>query len=124
MKVKEIKNRKTNPQSPCKQNLILHAIKHRQDISLQKSTRIEPPSLPFDEPNSYNECIFIGRKYNDQLYFLNQVDSNTDLLDDVLLKRVVVQPTEKPRSVGPHKLKLEKIRNKRKSSLKNKNSGV
>ena len=31
-----------------------------------------------------------------------------------------MQPTEKPRSVGPHKLKLKKITNKKKSRLKNK----
>ena len=33
-------------------------------------------------------------EYNDWLCFLNQVDSNTDLLDNVLLKIVIVQPTK------------------------------
>ena len=85
---------------------MLHVIKHRQDISLKNSTRIEPPFLPFDEPNSCNDCIFMDQKYNDQLCFLSQVDLNTDLLDNVFLKKVVLEPTEKPRSVGPDKSKL------------------
>ena len=52
--------------------------------------------------------------------FFNQVDLNTDLLDNALLKKVVVQPTENPRSVGPHKSKSEKTTNKKKLNLKNK----
>ena len=45
-------------------------------------------------------------------YVFNQIGSNTDLLDNFLLKRVTVQPTEKTRSVGPHKLKSKTITNK------------
>ena len=103
LKVNGIKNKKTKPPSPPRRNLILNAIKHRPDISLWKSTKIEPPFLPFNEPNSCNDCIFMDQQYNDQLCFLNQVDLNTDVFDDMLFKRVVAQPTEKPRSVGPHK---------------------
>ena len=65
LKVKGIKNGKTKPPSLYKQNQMLNAIKHCQDISLWKSTRIEPPFLPFDEPNSCNDCVFIDQKYND-----------------------------------------------------------
>ena len=51
---------------------------------------------------------------------LIQVDSNTDLLDKVILTEVVTQPTKKPRSVGPHKLISKKIDNKKKARLENK----
>ena len=50
----------------------------------------------------------------------NQVDLNTDLLDKVTLTEVVLQPTEKPRSVGPKELILKKNGNKRNSRLGNK----
>ena len=46
--------------------------------------------------------------------------STTNLLDDVVLTEVVLRPTEKPRSVGQHKLILKKNGNKRKSRLGNK----
>ena len=38
----------------------------------------------------------------------NQVDSTTDLLDEVVLTGVVMQPTKKLRSVAPHKSILKK----------------
>ena len=64
----------------------------------------------------------MDRKYNDWLCFLHQVDSNTDLLDNVLLKRVVVQPTEKLKNIGPHKLKSKTTMKKNHATKKN--SGV
>ena len=105
LKVKGGKNEKTKPPSPCQRNRMLHAIKHCQNTSLRNSTRMIPPFLPSDEPNFCNDYIFMDPEYNDQLCFINQVDSNTDLLDNVILQQVVMQPTEKPRSVGPHKLR-------------------
>ena len=35
---------------------------------------------------------------------LNQIDSSTNLLDELVLTGVVTQQTKKTRSVGPHKL--------------------
>ena len=35
---------------------------------------------------------------------LNQVDASTNLLDKVVLPKVVTRPTKKSRNVGPHKL--------------------
>ena len=49
-----------------------------------------------------------------------QVDANTDLLEEVILTEVVPRPTEKPRSVGPHKLISKEYGNKKKSRLENK----
>jgi len=81
---------------------------------------MKPPFLPFDEPNLCNDYISMDPEYSYQSVFLNQTDSNIDLLDNVLLTKVVLRPTEKPRSVGPHESKSEKTRNKKKSRLKNK----
>ena len=72
---------------------MLHVIKHRHNTSLWNSTRILPPFLLFDEPNLCNDYIFMNPEYNDRLCSLNQVDSNTDLLDNVILQQVVIQPT-------------------------------
>ena len=76
----------------------------------------------FNEPNLCNDYIFMDTGYSDHFYhcFPNQVNLNTDLLDNVLFKKVVVQPTKKSRSVGPHKSKLEKTTSQKKSCFKNK----
>ena len=49
-----------------------------------------------------------------------QVDSNTNLLDKMILTEVVIQPIKKSRSIGPHKLVSNKIGNKKKADLENK----
>ena len=75
---------------------MLHSINQCQNTSLKEFTRMEPPFLPFDEPNLCNNCIFIDQNYDDRLYFFKQVDSNTDLLDNVLLiKSLYDQPKTK-----------------------------
>ena len=79
---------------------------------------MKPLSVPFDESNLCNNYISMDPEYNDHFCFFNQVDSNIDLT------KVVVRPTKKPRSVGPHKSKLEGTTNRKKSRLKNKKSGV
>ena len=81
------------------------------------------PYLPSDELNLCNDYIFIDSKYNDQCFF-NQVDSNTNLLDNVILRQVVMQPTKKPRSVGSHKLKSKTTMYRKETYLKTRNSGV
>ena len=65
------RNRNNNkPPSPCRQNRMLRALNHCQDITDHAPKK---------------------------------VDSNTDLVDEVILTEVVLRPTKKPRSVGPHK---------------------
>ena len=51
---------------------------------------------------------------------LNQVDLSTNFPDKVILTKVVIQPIEKLKSVGPHKLIPKKNMNKKKSRLENK----
>ena len=36
----------------------------------------------------------MNSEYNDRLFFLNQVDLDTDLLDNVNLHQVVIKPTK------------------------------
>ena len=50
----------------------------------------------------------------------NQVDSSINLLDKMVLTKVVTRPTKKTKGVGSHKLIPKKTRNKRKSRLENK----
>ena len=104
---------------------MLHDINLCQKTSLHGSTRMKPPFVPFvpfDKPNICNDYIFMESEYNDRSCYLIQVDLNTNMVDNVLLKKVVVQPTKKPRSVGPHKSKLKKTTNKKRSRLNNKKS--
>ena len=122
LKIKGRENDKTKNSSPCRRNRMLRAINLRQDGSLYGSTRMKPPFLSFNEPNLCNDYIFMDLEYSDRFchHFFNQVDSNTDLLDNVLLKKVDVRPTKKPRSISLHKLKSERTTNKKKSHLKDK----
>ena len=98
-----------------------------QDDIICRSTRSKSSLLYFDKLDIDNNHLLIDSEHNDHsvpnfpLQFApNQVDSTTDLLDNVVLTKVVIRPTEKPRSVGPHKSKLKKNDNKRKSHLENK----
>ena len=124
LKVKERKNRKTKTPSPCQQNRMLHAIKHCQNTFLWNSTRMLPSFLPFDEPNLCNDYIFMNSEYNNRLCFLNQVDSDTDLLDNMILHQIIIQPTKKPRNIGPHKSRSKTTTYKRNHASKTRNSGV
>ena len=78
------KEGKIKTPSPCRWNRMLCAIDICQNTSLSEFTRMKLPFLPFDKPNLCNDQILIDTEYIDHFYFLNQVDSNTDLLDDVL----------------------------------------
>ena len=99
----------------------------RQDDTVCRSRRFKLSILHFNKLDIDNNHLSTNSEYDNysSIYFPiesapNQVDSTTDLLDDVVLTEVVLQPTEKPRSVGPHKSILKKNGNKRKSRLGNK----
>ena len=113
--------------SPCRQNWMLCSLNHRQDTTVRKNTKLKSSFFSFKELNMSNGDLSTNSEYDD--FFntnfplhpaLNQVDLNTNLLDNVILTEVVLQPTKKPRSVGPHKLISKKNGNKRKSRLGNK----
>ena len=74
-----------------------------------------------------NAYILRDPEYIDRFYInfsfhfvLEQNPSETDQLDNVVLRKEVVQQTKKPRSVGPHKSKPEKTISKKKKHKKNK----
>ena len=76
----------------------------------------KPPS-----PRRQNRMLrVINHRQHISNHTFIQVDSNTDLLDKMILTEVVTRPTKKPRSVGPHKLISKKIDNKKKARLENK----
>ena len=68
-----------------------------QDAALRESTKMKLPFLPFDEPILCNDYISRNQEYNDRFCInfpchcgLNRVDSDTDLLDNVLLTKFIL----------------------------------
>ena len=125
-----MKNCKTKTPSPRRRNRMFCAINLCQNAILQRATKMKPPFLPFDELNLCNDCILWDSEYIDRFcinfsYYcvLNQVDLDTNLLDNVILRKVILRPTTKPRSVGPHKLKSKKTTSKKHHPSKTKNPG-
>ena len=123
MKVKGRQSYKNKAPSPCRWNRILCAIICCQDAIIQRSTRFKLSLLHFNELDIDNNHVLTNSEYDDQSGFnfplqfaLNQVDSTTNLLDDVVLTKVVLRPTEKPRSVGLHRLIPKKLEAKRNHS--------
>ena len=125
--VKGRKRGNTKPPSPRRQNRMLCSLNHCQDITTRENTKLKSSLVPFEKlimdngdlstKSEYDNCSNI----NFQLYHaLNQVDLNTNLLDEVILTKLVLQRNKKPRSVGPQKLISKKNGNTRKSRLGNK----
>ena len=87
--------------------------------------------LPPEETNLCDDFIFKEPGYFDlfQINFsrhcvFGNVLSDSNPLDNVVLWREVVQPTRKPRSIGPHKSKPTKTTSKKKTNQKNKKSRI
>ena len=125
-----VKGRKSgNTKAPFtdRRNRILRALNLRQDVTLRGPTNLKSPLLPFDELNMGNNHLSTDSGYNNHSCInflfhrtLNQGDLSTDLLDKVILTKIVPRPTGKLRSTGPHKLISKKIDNKKKAHLENK----
>ena len=125
--VKGRKSGNTKAPSPCRRNWMLCSLNHRQDITVHENTELESFLLLFKELNMGNGDLSTNSEYDNlpNINFplhhaLNQVDSNTNLLDEVILTVVVLRPTKKPRSVDPHKSISKKNGNKRISRVKSK----
>ena len=108
---------------------MLHANICCQDDIIHKSTRFKL-SL-FHSNQIDNNHLSTNSEYNDYFvlnfplqFTFNQVGSTTDPLDKVVLTEIILRPTKKPKSVGPHKSILKKNGNKRKYTKKTRNSGV
>ena len=98
-----------------------------QDDIIRQSTRFKPPLLHSNKFDMNYNHLSVDSTHTDHSilnfppqFTSNQVDSTTNLFDKVVLTEVVLQPTEKPRSVGPHKSISKKNGNKKKSRLENK----
>ena len=108
MKVKGRKSYKAP--SPHRQNRMLCAIIRRQDDIICRSTRFKSSILHSNKLDIDNNYLLTNSEYNDYsninfpLQFApNQVDPTTNLLDDVVITEIVLRPTKKPRSIGPHR---------------------
>ena len=124
--VKGRKSGYTKAPSPCRRNWMLRSLNYRQDITARRYTKLKTSLLPFEELNMGNDNLSNNSEYDNRSniifpfhHTLNQIDSNTDLVDRVILIEVVLQPTKKTRSVGPNKSISKKNGNKRKSRLEN-----
>ena len=100
--VKGRKSGNTKALSPCKRNWILCSLNHCQDIKVRENKKLESSLLPFEELNMGNSDLSTNSEYDNRFnnnfpihHALNQVDSNTDLLDKMILTEVVLRPTEK-----------------------------
>ena len=81
-----------SPSPPCKRNWMLCSLNHRQDITVRENTKLKASLLPFKELNMGNgdlstnsECDNCSNINSPLHHSLNQVDSNTNLLDEVIL---------------------------------------
>ena len=104
--VKGRKSNNTKAPSPCRQNWVLCVPNLCQNVTLHGSTKLKPYLLPFEELDIGNDHLSIDSGYDNRSCInypfycaLNQVDLSTDLLDKLILTKVVIQPTEKTRSV-------------------------
>ena len=105
---------KTSLPSPYRQKQMVRAIDLYQDATRQEYMEVKPTFLPYGELDLYNNYMLKDLNYIDCFsnnfpchFVLNQVDCDTNLLDNVNFTKNILQPTRKQRSVGPHKLKSE-----------------
>ena len=89
--VKGRKRGNTKPPSPRRRNRMLCSLKHCQDITVRKNTKLKASLLPYEEINIGIDHLSTNSEYNNRSsinfplhHALNQVNSNTDLLDRVI----------------------------------------
>ena len=115
LKVKTRNNKEKKLPSPRRQDRMICAIHHRQVAEHLESIEVSQHIWPYDEPDLYNNYLFKEPDYMDRFCInyprhcvLEHVLTDSDPLNDLGSWKEVVQPTKKPRSVGPHKLKPKK----------------
>ena len=113
--------------SPRRQTRMLRANICCKDDIIRRSSRFKLSLLHFNEFDMNNNHLSVNltNNYHAILNFTfqftpNHVDLTTNLLNKVILTEVIMQPTKKPRTVGPHKSILKKNDNQRKSHQENK----
>ena len=99
--VKGRKRATTKPPFARRQNRMLCSLNYRHDITARENTNLKSSLLPFEEliinngglstKSEYINCSNINFPLHNAL---NKVDLNTDLLDEVILTKVVLRPTK------------------------------
>ena len=127
LKVKIRNNEETKFPPSRRLDRIICAIHCRQVTKHLESIKISQHILPYDEPDLYNDYITEEPDYIDCFCInfprhcvLGHVLFDSNPLDNLGPWKEVVQPTKKPRSVGPHKSKPKKTTSKKKTRQKNK----
>ena len=118
IKIKSGKKVVTKSPSPCRRDWMLCAIHCRQNH--QDKNKINQSILSYDEPDLCNDYISKEPGSNNRFCInfplncvLAHVLLNTNPLDNVDLWKEVIQPTRKPKSIGPHKSKPIKTTKKK-----------
>ena len=127
LKVKARNKGATKLPSSCRHSRMIRAINCRQDATRQEPIDMKQPFLPYGGPDLCNDYILKEPKYIDRFCInfpfycaLEQISSDTNLLDNLVLWKEVLRPTKKLRSVGPHKSKPEKTTSKKETRQKKK----
>ena len=101
MLVKGRESGNTKAPSPRRQNRMLCSLNYNQDITVRGYTKLKSSFLPFKELNMGNNNLSTNSEYTNRSninfplhHTLNQIDSNTDLVDGVVLTEVVLRPTK------------------------------
>ena len=83
--------------SSCKHNRNMCAVNCHQDTICQEYTGVKPAFLPYGEPDLCNDYTLKDSVYIDHFCinfpchcFLDQVDLNTNLLNNVVLRKGVL----------------------------------
>ena len=94
----------------------------RQVAEHLESIKMSQHVLPYNEPDLYNDYITKESDYMDRFCInfpchcvLGHVLLDSDSLNNLGPWKEVVQPTKKPRSVGPHKSKPKKTTSRKKT---------
>ena len=119
----------TKYSSPRRRDQMIRAIHCRQVAKHLNLSNLSQHILPYNEPDLYNDFLTNEVDYKDHYTInfprhcvLGHVLLDSDLLDDLGPWQEVVQPTKKPRSVGPHKSKPKKTTSMKKTRQKDKKS--
>ena len=131
MKTRSVKG--TKHPSPRRRDRMIRALHRRQVREQLHLSNLNQHILPYDEPDLYHDFITKDTSQPSRFIInfprhcvLGHVLSDSDPLNDLGPWKEVVQPTKKPRSVDPRKLKpiqtLKKTTNNKKTHQRNKKS--
>ena len=91
--------------SPRRHNQLMCAINHYQGATCHEHTKMKQLFLPYSELELCNDYILKDPEYIDHFcinfhchYVLKQVHLDTNLLDNVVLRKEVVQSTNQPKN--------------------------